>query len=73
MGASLVVLVGLPVSLFTRNENDDIEDERFITPWLRRKSKLLEQANKEYVPVFQSENGCKNLEMKVVCSATDEK
>lgn len=73
MGASLVVLVGLPVSLFTRNENDDVEDERFLTPWLRSKSKLFEQKHKVYVPVLQNENECKNLEMKVVYDAADEK
>lgn len=73
MGAALVILIGFPVSLFTRNTDDDITDERFITPLLRRKSKVLQQANKGYALIHQNENICKGLEMAVVNSTVDTK
>lgn len=70
MGASLVILVGLPVSLITRNKDDDVADERFLTPLLRRKSKILERENNGYIPVSKE---CNNFEMKVVYPVTDTK
>lgn len=71
MGAMLVILIGFPASLYTRNDDDDVSDERFLTPLLRRKSKLMEQAKKEYTPVLTNENGIKNFELNTVCPAMD--
>lgn len=62
MGATLVILVGLPVSLITRTEADEITDERFITPFLRRNTKE-DSDKKDYRAVSQID-----LEMNKRCS-----
>lgn len=65
MGTVLVILVGLPVSWITRSEKDELTDERFFAPLVRRKEKPVEYNNKEYSLVAQTENGNKNFELSI--------